>query len=310
MNCTRLIPLLFLVSIPVTQAQTPEADTVIVPLAETSKVIFTIEDHSDIETLRHYDFQKLFDDIFDRLDTATTDVPARDNDVRVDTRDEEKDIENTDGHRSRTVGHTRRSFNVDVGLNNYLADGQFPTGNELHAVRPWGSWYIAGNSLHRTRLGRRAYVELGLGVSWYSFKFEQDNVVLFDEPGGVVFDTDSRDVNFIKSKLSATFINASMVPVLDFGEHTRKGKGDGFRLGIGPYVGYRLSSKTKLVYEEGKDREREKTRDNFHLNNLRYGLRLQVGIKSTDIFINYDLNELFATDMGPKLNAVSFGFIL
>jgi len=74
-------------------------------------------------------------------------------------------------------------------------------------------------------------------------------------------------------------------------------------------VGYRIASKTKLVYEENGEREKEKDRDNFYLNNLRYGLRIQIGVRSTDLFVNYDMNELFAKDKGPKLNAVSFGLI-
>jgi hypothetical protein len=64
------------------------------------------------------------------------------------------------------------------------------------------------------------------------------------------------------------------------------------------------------VYEEDGEREKEKDRDNFYLNNLRYGFRVQIGVRSTDLFINYDMNDLFATDKGPKLNAVSFGLIL
>lgn len=68
--------------------------------------------------------------------------------------------------------------------------------------------------------------------------------------------------------LSATFINASLIPVLDFGDHSRKqrmwdGHGSGFRFGIGPYVGYRISSKSKLVYKEDGHREKDKNRDSF-----------------------------------------------
>ena len=57
------------------------------------------------------------------------------------------------------------------------------------------------------------------------------------------------------------------------------------------------------------DKEKEKDHDNFYLNNLRYGIRFQIGVRSTDLFVNYDMNELFATDRGPKLNAISFGII-
>jgi hypothetical protein len=87
------------------------------------------------------------------------------------------------------------------------------------------------------------------------------------------------------------------------------GYGNSFRIGAGPYVGYRIASRSKLVYSEDGDVEKEKDRDSFYLNNLRYGARLQLGFRSTDLFFNYDLNELFVEGKGPKLNAFSFGII-
>lgn len=329
--------LLTTVSIAASAQQKP-ADTVVVPLAETSRIIFTIQNHEDLEILRHYNFQELFIDIFDTLegredaarDSSESPVTGKEEDWRPSTTDRESqdgpEDENEDEdegndekqkwERSRRgkVGQTWQSYNIDLGTNNYLADDQFPNGSEPYSVRPWGSWYIAGNSVQRTRLARNLFVEWGLGISWYSFKFQEDNIRMAKDELGVRFETDTRDVEFIKSKLSATFINASLVPVLDFGEHSRKrrvweGDGGGFRLGFGPYVGYRISSKSKLVYEENDEREKEKDHDNFYLNNLRYGFRLQLGVRSTDLFVNYDMNDLFAEGKGPELNAISFGLI-
>jgi hypothetical protein len=329
-----------------TQAQEKAADTIIVPLAETSKIIFTIKDRSDIEILRHYNFQALFEEMLNRLEQS--DTLAIDSSGRITARQEDEENWNTsrsedgddddngnaeerwqsrhedgddeeedykwENSRRGKIGRTWQSTNVDFGTNNFLADKQFPDGGELYAVRPWGSWYLGVNSVQRTRLGRNVFVEWGLGVSWYNFKFQEHNVLIEKDELGVHFIADAREVEFIKSKLSATFINASLIPVLDFGDHSRKrrmwdGHGSEFRIGVGPYVGYRISSKTKLVYKEDGNREKEKNRDSFYLNNLRYGLRLQLGLRSTDLFVNYDMNELFSKDKGPKLNAVSFGFI-
>ena len=327
-------------------AQQQKADTVIVPLAESSKIIFTVGDPADLEILRHYHFQRLFDDILRRLEESNgitrdsasyatdaredRDIPVqREEDIHAEEQEHEEDEEDEDwnsddddfddGHkweRSRRgrVGQTWQSYNIDLGTNNYLSGDQFPDGSEPYAVRPWGSWYIAGNSVQRTRLGKNLFVEWGLGVSWYNFKFQEDNILVRKDEFGIHFDADMREVDYVKSKLSATFINASLVPVLDFGDHSRKrrvwdGHGGGFRFGIGPYVGYRVASKSKLVYESGGDREKEKDRDSFYLNNLRYGFRLQLGVRSTDLFINYDMNDLFADEKGPRLNAISFGLI-
>lgn len=308
-----------------------KTDTVIVSLAKTSKVVFTIQDRNDLEILKHYNFQDLFQDILKRLeasDTLKTDstkdnIVVKEEDWSEPTVDEEDDDDDEGDkeweqhieNRRSKIGRTWQSSNVDFGTNNFMTDGQFPQNNELYTVRPWGSWYVGLTSLQRTRVGKNFFFEWGLGVSWFNFKFQDDNVIVQQTDDNVEFASDLRDVDHIKSKLSATFINASFVPLLDFGNHSRKtrmwdGYGSEFRMGLGPYVGYRIGSKSKIVYnDEDGDREREKTRDNFYLNNLRYGARLQVGFRSTDFFLNYDFNELFAEGKGPKLNAISFGVI-
>jgi hypothetical protein len=193
-----------------------------------------------------------------------------------------------------------------------LSEGKFK--DTLYSVRPWGSWYIAASTIQRTRVGRNFFLEWGLGISWYNFKFENDDVMIQKTDDGIEFVADTRDVSHKKSKLTATYINASFVPVLDFGDHSRKprmwdGYRSSFRIGIGPYIGYRISSRSKFVYSDDGNREKEKNRDSFYLSNIRYGARLQLGFHGTDLFFNYDLNELFAENKGPKLNAFSFGVI-
>ena len=127
------------------------------------------------------------------------------------------------------------------------------------------------------------------------------------------FVEDTRDVDYIKSKLTVAYVTASLIPVVDFGDNNRKariweGNGNSFRIGLGPYLSYRIASHSKLVYENG-DKEKEKNHDSLYLNTIRYGARLQLGYRSTDLFFNYDFNELFTSGKGPALNAFSFGVI-
>jgi hypothetical protein len=194
-------------------------------------------------------------------------------------------------------------INFDLGINNYLEDGESPSSsNAPYAVKPWGSWYFAINSIHRNHIAGRLSVESGFGVSWYNFKFEDPSLRLNKTDTDIQFTNGTAD-SFKKSKLTASFVNVSLVPVFDFGSKENKG----IRIGIGGYAGYRLGSHTKYIYSTDGDREKDKDRGNFYLNNWRYGARLQLGLKGTDFFINYDVNELFDTGRAPKLNALSFG---
>lgn len=327
-------------------AQT-KTDSVIIKVGEASKVIFAIGDRKDLETLKQYDFQAVVNDLITKLEKNDSTPLAKPAETYVqpttptissnqesqeedwDTSWRERDRRDRDSYRDRqeyrdqnVVVRDRRyygrrtyhSFNFDLGTNNYLSNNKFPDqNNDLYTVRPWGSWYVGLNSTQRTRVARKLFLEWGLGVSWYNFKFQDEKILVGKDATGVNFSVDQRDLDFKKSKLTATFLNASIVPMLDFGGNRRKAMffdgdhSESFRIGAGPYVGYRIDSYAKQVYKEEGDKKDDRNRDNFYLNNIRYGLRVQVGFRDTDLFFNYDMNELFASGKGPELNAFSFG---
>lgn len=310
------------------EAQPKKADTVVVELAKKSKMVLTIGDRADLPTLKTYDYAALFADIIRKLEAKdTTILPSQPNTIVTETEPEwpgysnkEKDEDN-DWSKENTKRKTKyygkktwQSFNIDFGTNNILENGSFPDdNNQLYAVRPWGSWYIGLNSTQRTRIAGKFFLEWGFGVSWYNFKFQNDGTVITKGNDNVAFGEIAADLSPVKSKLTVTYLNASLVPVIDFGSNRHKVRfwdsDEAFRIGVGPYVGYRIDSYAKNVYKENGDKERDRNRSNFYLNNLRYGARLQVGYRGTDLFFNYDLNELFADNRGPSLNAFSFGII-
>lgn len=328
-------------------SQSHPRDSVVVQLAKTTTLTLTVEDRSDLELLEHYDFQALFADIIDRLQERETDGEARENividelieDIGVegqmrdvdeyeleddeDTDDEDADDEDTDDeevefedYKNHHWHRFRHFFNFDLGMNNYLENSRFPDADGAqYAVRPWGSWYVALSSLYRIKTSDKFSIELGGGISWYNFKFQDEETLLTRTGGNVVFEKDERDFVFDKSKLTVGYLNLSVVPVFEFGSpmvrdncwkyhHQRM-----FRVGAGLYGGYRITSYTKQVYDTGERDQKVRDHDSFYLNNLRYGIRVQLGIHETDIFFNYDLNPLFQEGRGPELNAYSFGFI-
>ena len=303
-------------------------DTVVIKVGDGSKVIFAIKDKKDLETMKKYNFQKLMDDMIyklevrdsSRLNKLSSEFLKKDSLNQVASNNELAPLQTSEPstivtHERKYRGHrTRNSFNVDLGVNNYVSNGQSPSqSNSLYTVHPWGSWYVGLNSIYRTRMASKFFLEWGGGVSWYNFKFENSQVVMSKDDNGVYFNLDQRNYNFTKSKLTATFVNVSVVPVIDFGGNRRKpsffdGHGaSGFRIGVGPYAGYLLDSYTKQVHTEDGDKKKEVHHDNYYLTNLRYGVRLQVGFNDVDFFFNYDINNMFVDNKGPQLNAFSFG---
>ena len=216
---------------------------------------------------------------------------------------------------------TIHNFNIEMGLNTWHGFGDVN-----YSVKPWGSWYFGLGSVNKTQLKNSLFLEWGSGLSWYNWKLEDPSYQIIKtttqlelaQPANI------NEINPIKSKLVASYLNVSLVPLFDFSQGSRKvvvkqtgnlklikSKNRGLRIGIGGYLGYRMYGRSKYVYKEGnKLRNKEKDNGNFYLSNVRYGLRGRVGWKGMDIFVNYDLNQVFTSGVGPELNALSFGIIL
>jgi len=234
---------------------------------------------------------------------------------------QDRDDDDDDRRRKRRFG-TYNDFRIDLGINNWLEDGESPSNNnELYSVRPFGSWYIAFKSVNDTHIGGPLHLLWGPDISWYNFKFENEAVRIQEGTDGLVFSEATNDVEFVKSKLTAAYVNFSAVPMLQFGGRRRHhhrwddfhfggSHEGGFRIGLGAYAGYRIASYTKTVVRDGSDKDKNRAKDGFFMENFRYGARLQAGFRDVDLFFNYDLNEVFAEGRGPALNAFSFGVIL
>ncbi|WP_157494222.1 hypothetical protein [Fulvivirga imtechensis] len=226
--------------------------------------------------------------------------------------------------REKTNYGTHNHFDIDLGMNNFLQNGDFPDDNNApYAVKPFGSWYVALKSVNDTHVTGALHLLWGPEVSWYNFKFNNEAIRLTKNNNQLEFNEAADNIDAQKSKLTVAYLNFSAVPMLKFGDQGQRhrhrhcwvdwddfGRKEGFRIGVGGYGGYKIASYTKSVVVEDGDKKKDRDKDSFYLNNFRYGVRLQAGFRGVDIFANYDLNELFVEGKGPQLNAFSFGIVL
>ncbi|HCW08326.1 MAG TPA: hypothetical protein DGG95_13280, partial [Cytophagales bacterium] len=310
---TKLIYLLTFISYSLFAQQ--QVDTVTIKVGDGSKIIFAIKDKKDLETMKKYNFQKLMDEMIYKLQMRDS-TPLKEmssaflkkdstkelSSSKQELSDPSKEKETIEPSRHHRVRRTTNSFNIDLGMNNHINRRTYLSqpGEVNATVHNWGSWYVGLNSTYRSQMANKFFLEWGYGVSWYNFKFNNTQTqITKDSNGGVIFGNDTRGFDYRKSKLTAAYLNISVVPVIDFGgSHRKPGlidghRSGGFRFGLGPYAGYLLDSYTKQVYYNNNSKSREHHHDNFDLNNLRYGVRMQVGFNDIDFFVNYDLNPLF-----------------
>ncbi|GHB50806.1 outer membrane beta-barrel protein [Mongoliitalea lutea] len=199
-----------------------------------------------------------------------------------------------DGKKKRKI---ESSLNFDLGINQWIEQESAPQ------VKPWGSWAFGINYGVRRKIGNHFSIKPLLGVNWYNFKFEDRNLQAFRGPDGILFE-EFQSGGGTKSKISASYANLTLMNYF----HS---KNDNFRFGVGPYAGLRLGGRGKFVYRDENNRQnKEFQRVNMFANDLRYGIRGEIGVGSLDLFINYDLNEYFQSTKGPQVNTISFGIIL
>jgi len=323
-------------------------DTVVINFGNKSKIMILVDDPEELKKISEFDLNKMLKDLSISVDTMNNeeqylkiedetgekylndtsivveqseviDVAALKAEIKQELKDEmNEEVREKSYSKKRHYKRTRSYFNIELGMNNWLQNGRYPNEtNALYTVRNWGSWYVALANTNRLHVTGPFYLDFGANISWYNFKFQNDRTRLEKEPEEVVFWEDLVVEGPIKSKLTISYINATLVPVFSFGKTGRKRDlfnwdyyDKGFRIGLGGYIGYRLWSFAKYTWRESGTKNKNHDRGDYFLNNFRYGARLIMGFRVFDVFVNYDLNDIFIEDRGPQLNALSFGIIL
>jgi hypothetical protein len=340
-------------------------DTVVIELNNRSKITIYTADRVALKDIEQYDLNKMIKDLNSALkskkiekieledengkkylrdttiilgagSSAKTKIEVGNMELLVDADDWDDLEDEFDNdlpvkryhYEEDAIDRTRHFFNIDIGLTNWMENGSFPDeNNQDYAVKPWGSWYIALNSVNRTWLTGPLFLDWGMGISWHNWKMQNPDQIIIKGDDNIELTEAPVIYSSIKSKLTAPYINVNMVPMLDFAKGRRRVKNlergsvsfrtykkQGVRFGVGGFAGYRIGGHTKYVYEEEGKKQKDKDKGNFYLSNFRYGIRAQIGYKGLDLFAQYDLNSVFAEGRGPAgspgLNAISFGITL
>ncbi|MBC6366789.1 outer membrane beta-barrel protein [Algoriphagus sp. AK58] len=311
-------------------------DSVVIEFGKSGKVLIIVESKEDFEKLKLMNINQIISelDLEENKETGEltiVEIRKRDGSVKevvkvyegsgetevnvagvrvyVDESGENTRVKVETGARKMSDPPFRTYFTVDLGINNYLDNGKFPTSDNPYAVKGWGSWQVGLNWMAAQRISKGFHWNFGLGFHWYNFKFENRDFQAVRGDDQIEF-IQRTDVDGFKSKISASYLTATTLLELDFGQMKDKGK-RGFKLAAGPYIGYRLGGQSKYVYEElgGSGRQKDKEATGLYLENLRYGIRGELGIHRVKFFTTYDLNELFQGGKGPALNPITFGIV-
>jgi hypothetical protein len=209
----------------------------------------------------------------------------------------------------KPVRYSRNSTNLELalGFNSLLNTDDNILG--INDLRPWGSRFVSLGITDDFRIGGiKSPLSLRSGITFMFYNYMFDgNIQVRDEPvagNDYTYFVEDNTLPLDKSKLAVTTINVPLMAILDFKNDSSD---TNFRFGVGGFIGYRIGAHTKIKYnQDGHDRK-DKDDGNFNLEDLQYGLKGIIGYRGTDLFVNYNLNELFKNNRGPKANAISFG---
>jgi hypothetical protein len=214
-------------------------------------------------------------------------------------------------YRSHRGSSPRKGFNIAVGLNTYGENATIAEyDKEDYDLKPFGSRFVSLGYIASTTIVRgknaRLHFDFGADFSWYNLMFDGNNTIDKNSERvefNVVTDEAGKEVQMKKSKMVVPYVNLSFMPTVSFPHSFIS------YLSAGVYGGYRIGSYTKLRREGSKDVDH--VRKNFFLEDLRYGLSAEIGIRNfPDLFVSYDINKLYEENRGPSVRMLSFGFRL
>lgn len=203
--------------------------------------------------------------------------------------------------RAQQVNEVPGHLMIDLGVN-------FLQGNPNQIdVRPIGSRAWSLSYLYPFRLKEDSHwsFNAGVGLSQDVFQFQEDVLPLYDTAsinptGALMFDTVGNVLpasNVSKSQITARYVN---LPIEVRWELNPDYKRKNFWVAVGGSVGYRFDAMSKVVYTQGTETIKLKRKENFRLNQLRYGAQIRAGISWFSIYGRYEISPLWAPNQGPS----------
>ncbi len=221
--------------------------------------------------------------------------------------DKETKKEWSDYKKKRIRSFDPHYFGIDFGLNSYVnAEGDFavPADYDYLSLHTGKSFEFSVNALEQNvSLSRRGNVGFvtGLGLTFNNYRFERPFIPVSDEEGNLSSEEILDPLE--KNKLTSAYLNMPLLFELQFSRR----RNDAFYISAGVMGEYRLQSHTKVVFKKDGERIKDKNRDDFGLNDFRYGAQVRFGFKELNFFGKYYLSSLFEDGKGPELYPVSFG---
>jgi hypothetical protein len=142
-----------------------------------------------------------------------------------------------------------------------------------------------------------------LGINFNKYRFDGNNSIVKDENGVIGPLYPAEGIVYSKSKLATTY--ATLPVILETQIPVSSGHGN-INIGAGVIGAVKLGSHTKVVYyTDGK--HKEKNKDDFSLNTLRWGATARIGYEFFQVYSTCYFTSMFEKGKGPELYPFEIG---
>jgi len=199
---------------------------------------------------------------------------------------------------------------IEFGINGYLNsdyNNNLPTAYSFLDLKQENSWSIELNALEQNinLIKNKFGITTGLGFQMNNYKFSND--INLSSDSATIYGYHDTIHNYTKSKLNVNYLT---IPLLFEYQTNNKSKLNSFHFAVGGIFGLKVGSHTKMVYTSDDKKEKIKSRDDFHLNPIKYEATVRIGWGKINLFVNYALSTLFEKNEGPEMYPFTAGISL
>jgi hypothetical protein len=142
-----------------------------------------------------------------------------------------------------------------------------------------------------------------LGINFNKYRFDGNNSIVKDENGVIGPLYPPAGITYSKSKLATTY---ATLPVILECQIPLANNHRTINIGAGVVGAAKLGSHTKVVYYTG-GKEKNKDKDDFSLNTLRWGATARLGYEFFQVYSTYYFTSMFEKGKGPELFPFEIG---
>lgn len=227
-------------------------------------------------------------------------------------KDKNVDWDNEFWNRRHNKGFEPHWAGVELGLNGLLSSSKSMSLKGDDAIMDLNSGKSINFNLNFLEYAvpfahQHMGIVTGMGLEVNNFRLSNNISLMKNDAGVTVADSSyiNGGVNLAKSKLTATYLNIPLL--LEFQVPSGKDK---FYISGGVIGGVKLGSHTKVVYQAGGQKQKDKNRNDYNLATLRYGFHARIGYKFINLYATYYPVSLFEKDKGPEVYPFNIGLVL